>query len=57
MALNMMLTGMVSGKIQEYLHYPMFFAFVVVASIPTILVAWFAPFQHDKDEQPAAQAA
>jgi MFS transporter, PAT family, beta-lactamase induction signal transducer AmpG len=57
MALNMMLTGMVSGKIQEHLHYPMFFAFVVVASIPTILIAWFAPFRHENDEQAAAQAA
>lgn len=57
MALNMMLTGMVSGKIQERLHYPMFFAFVVVASIPTILIAWLAPFPHDKDEQASAQAA
>jgi len=56
MALNMMLTGMVSGKIQEHLHYPMFFAFVVVASIPTILVAWFAPFHREKDEQVNAVA-
>lgn len=57
MALNMMLTGMVSGKIQEHLHYPMFFAFVVVASIPTILIAWLAPFQHEKEEQAPAPAA
>jgi PAT family beta-lactamase induction signal transducer AmpG len=45
MALTMMLTGMVSGRIQTALHYPMFFAFVLAASVPPILVAWFAPFR------------
>ncbi len=45
MALNMMLTGMVSGRIQTALHYPMFFAFVLAASIPPVIVAWLAPFR------------
>ena len=45
MALNMMLTGMVSGRIQTALHYPAFFAFVLAASIPPIVIAWFAPFR------------
>jgi PAT family beta-lactamase induction signal transducer AmpG len=45
MALNMMLTGMVSGRLQESLHYPNFFLFVLLASIPPILIAWFAPFR------------
>jgi PAT family beta-lactamase induction signal transducer AmpG len=45
MALTMMLTGMVSGQIQTALHYPMFFAFVLLASIPPIIIAWFAPFR------------
>jgi PAT family beta-lactamase induction signal transducer AmpG len=44
MALCMMLTGMVSGRIQTWLHYPMFFGFVLLASIPPIVIAWFAPF-------------
>ena len=45
MALNMMLTGMVSGRIQTVLHYPMFFAFVLAASIPPVVIAWLAPFR------------
>jgi MFS transporter, PAT family, beta-lactamase induction signal transducer AmpG len=56
MALNMMLTGMVSGRIQTALHYPAFFAFVLAASIPPIVIAWFAPFRspEDADEAPAS---
>jgi PAT family beta-lactamase induction signal transducer AmpG len=54
MALNMMLTGMVSGRIQEYLHYPMFFAFVLVVTIPSIVIAYLAPFRDVADlEAPA----
>jgi hypothetical protein len=45
MALNMMLTGMVSGRIQTALHYPMFFAFVLLASVPPVVIAWLAPFR------------
>ena len=45
MALNMMLTGMVSGRIQTALHYPNFFLFVLLASIPPVVIAWFAPFR------------
>ena len=44
MALNMMLTGMVSGRIQAALHYPNFFLFVLLGSILPITIAWFAPF-------------
>jgi PAT family beta-lactamase induction signal transducer AmpG len=49
MALNMMLTGMVSGRIQTALHYPMFFAFVLMVSIPPVVIAWFAPFQSQSE--------
>ncbi|HEX7597399.1 MAG TPA: MFS transporter [Polyangia bacterium] len=44
MALNMMLTGMVSGHIQTWLGYQAFFVFVLLASIPPIVISWFAPF-------------
>jgi MFS transporter, PAT family, beta-lactamase induction signal transducer AmpG len=44
MALNMMLTGMVSGRIQTALHYPSFFLFVLLASIPPVIIACLAPF-------------
>jgi MFS transporter, PAT family, beta-lactamase induction signal transducer AmpG len=57
MALAMMLTGMVSGHIQERLHYPAFFLFVLLASIPPIVIAWFAPFVHDKETAADSAAA
>jgi MFS transporter, PAT family, beta-lactamase induction signal transducer AmpG len=44
MALNMMLTGMVSGHIQTWLGYQAFFVFVLLVSIPPIVISWFAPF-------------
>jgi PAT family beta-lactamase induction signal transducer AmpG len=57
MALNMMLTGMVSGHIQVRLQYPMFFAFVLLASIPPIVIAWFAPFRPAGDAETTAATA
>ncbi|MBN2574512.1 MAG: MFS transporter [Deltaproteobacteria bacterium] len=53
MALNMMLTGMVSGKIQAALHYHNFFLFVLLASIPSIALAWLAPFGKNPDANQA----
>lgn len=44
MALTMMSTGTISGKLQEWLGYPHFFLFVLFASVPPILFAWLAPF-------------
>jgi PAT family beta-lactamase induction signal transducer AmpG len=49
MALNMMLAGMVSGRIQAALHYQNFFLFVLLASIPPIVIAWLAPFRAPDD--------
>jgi PAT family beta-lactamase induction signal transducer AmpG len=56
MALNMMLTGMVSGRIQTALHYPSFFLFVLLASIPPVIIAWLAPFGAVGEESPDANA-
>jgi PAT family beta-lactamase induction signal transducer AmpG len=53
MALNMMLTGMASGKIQAYLNYPNFFLFVLLASLPPIILAYLAPFGANPDAQEA----
>ncbi|HEX9172128.1 MAG TPA: MFS transporter [Telluria sp.] len=39
MALGMMLPGMVSGRIQEYLGYQNFFIWVCVATIPAFIMA------------------
>jgi PAT family beta-lactamase induction signal transducer AmpG len=54
MALNMMLTGMISGKIQAALNYHNFFLFVLFASIPPIVLAWLAPFGVNRDPDAAA---
>ncbi|MES2676024.1 MAG: MFS transporter [Pseudomonadota bacterium] len=49
MALCMMLTGMASGHLQQYLGYINYFVFVMIATIPSFLICWLAPF-HIKDK-------
>jgi PAT family beta-lactamase induction signal transducer AmpG len=50
MALTMTVTGTMSGQIQEMLGYRAFFVFVLIMSIPPVLLAWLAPFeQHGSD--------
>lgn len=46
MALCMMVTGVISGHLQQMLGYVSYFAVVMVATIPSFLVTWFAPFHH-----------
>jgi len=48
MALCMILTGMVSGYLQQMMGYVGYFIFVMIATIPSFLICWFAPF-HQKD--------
>jgi len=48
MALTMTVTGTVSGTIQEMLGYQAFFVFVLVMSVPPIVLAWIAPFERHK---------
>lgn len=43
MALSMMLPGMGSGWLQERLGYPHFFAWVLLATVPSFLVVFFVP--------------
>jgi MFS transporter, PAT family, beta-lactamase induction signal transducer AmpG len=50
MGLCMMLTGMVSGHIQQSLGYIGYFVFVMVATIPSFIICWLAPF-HNTEEQ------
>ena len=47
MALGMMLPGMVSGWIQEMLGYPMFFVYVLLATIPGFIVSGLVPLDPD----------
>lgn len=44
MALCMMLTGMISGVLQEAVGYQWFFVIVMIATIPSFLATWLAPF-------------
>jgi PAT family beta-lactamase induction signal transducer AmpG len=51
MNLGFMLPSMVSGYISDYLGYKNFFLWVMVATIPSFLVAWFVPFKEVKEEE------
>jgi PAT family beta-lactamase induction signal transducer AmpG len=58
MALTKMSTGYISGHVYEFFDkdYPNFFLFVLVASVPPIILAWFAPFpQPDQADAPSAE--
>lgn len=46
MNLGVMLPGMVSGFVSDWLGYKDFFAFVLIATIPAFLITWFVPFAH-----------
>jgi PAT family beta-lactamase induction signal transducer AmpG len=46
MALGMMLPGMISGFIQEAIGYKFFFIWVVIATIPSFLIAKFIPLEY-----------
>ncbi|MEK6553200.1 MAG: MFS transporter [Bacteroidota bacterium] len=46
MALGMMLPGMISGLIQEAIGYKFFFIWVVIATIPSFLIAKFIPLEY-----------
>ena len=37
-------TQMASGPLADWLGYKAFFVFVMIASIPSIIAAWLAPF-------------
>jgi PAT family beta-lactamase induction signal transducer AmpG len=49
MGLCMMLTGMVSGVLQQAMGYVGYFVFVMAATIPSFIICWFAPFYHKHD--------
>jgi PAT family beta-lactamase induction signal transducer AmpG len=46
MALGFMLPSMFSGYISDFLGYKMFFIWVLVATIPSFLITYFAPFRN-----------
>jgi PAT family beta-lactamase induction signal transducer AmpG len=42
-------TESISGKLAQWLSYKTFFVFVLIASIPSIIAAWKAPFPDPPD--------
>ncbi len=57
MGLCGLLTGMVSGYLQEALGYVSYFVFVMVATIPSFIATWRAPFHQDDAALPASPPA
>jgi PAT family beta-lactamase induction signal transducer AmpG len=56
MGLCGLVTGMLSGHLQEALGYVSYFVFVMVATIPSFIATWIAPFpHHDGVEQHRGQ--
>jgi len=47
MALGMMVPGMISGYVQEWLGYPGFFLWVVVAALPALIILRFIRYPAD----------
>lgn len=50
MNLGFMIPSMISGYISDYLGYKNFFLWVLIATIPSFLAAWFVPFNKIKEE-------
>ncbi|MDQ1813689.1 MFS transporter [Massilia sp. CCM 9210] len=48
MGLCGMVTGAISGHLQEWMGYITYFIFVMVATIPSFIATWFAPFYIDE---------
>ena len=57
MGLCGLVTGVISGYLQESLGYVSYFVFVMLATIPSFLAAWFAPFHHAQAIAPAQEVS
>jgi len=54
MSLCMILTGSVSGYMQQAMGYVWFFVFVMIVTIPSFVICWVAPFHVKHDEEAKA---
>lgn len=52
MNLGVMLPGMLSGWVSDWLGYSAYFIFVLVATVPAFLITWFVPFKYDDKGNP-----
>lgn len=51
MNLGVMIPGMFSGMISDWIGYKMFFIWVLIATIPAFLVTLFVPFPHPENQK------
>ena len=51
MNLGVMLPGMISGYVSDALGYKNFFIFVLLCTIPALLITWFVPFTYPDKKQ------
>lgn len=51
MNLGVMLPGMISGYISDFLGYRDFFIYVLLAAIPSLLITYFIPFTYDDSKK------
>ncbi len=57
MNLGLLIPGTMSGYISDYLGYQNFFIWVMIATIPSFLVAWYVPFvDHEDCAQPPPES-
>ena len=57
MNLGFLLAMMVSGYLSDKFGYKIFFIIVLIATIPSLVMTWFAPFSYpDKAEEEAIEA-
>lgn len=51
MNLGVMIPGMISGLVSDWLGYRSFFIFVLFCTIPALLITWFVPFTYPDKKQ------
>lgn len=51
MNLGVMLPGMFSGMISDWVGYKIFFIWVLIATIPAFIVTWLVPFPHPEQQK------
>ena len=55
MQLGFLIPSMISGFVSDFLGYRDFFIWVMIATIPSFLVAWLVPFRDTKSERAVEQ--
>ena len=53
MNLGVMIPGMISGYLSNWLGFKHFFIFVMIATIPALIITWFVPFTHGDEAKQA----